>query len=252
MEKNELDLAMPYHNREITVIIPTLNEAEGVEPTIREIQKALNNVEILVIDGNSLDETPYISKRLGAKLVLQKGSGKGQAIAQAISHLSEHTKYVVIIDGDYTYPARHIPKMISILEKDPQVGMVTGDRFSPQKFSVHFKNVIFDPPFYFGNIFLKLAHWALNGIRMKDPLSGLRVIRYDVLKEFRPKARGFDIEVEINRYIKQIGVKNYELSIGYRQRLGKKKLRMPHGVLILARIVAMAVEDSLQNLRRQF
>jgi len=232
------------------VVIPTLNEAQGIKPTIKETREALNNVEILVVDGNSIDETQYISTHLGAKLILQRGSGKGQAIAQAISHLNEHTKYVVIIDGDYTYPARYIPEMINILEKNPRVGMVTGDRFSPQKFSIHFKNVIFDPPFYFGNIFLKLAHWVLNGIRMKDPLSGLRVIRYDAIKEFRPKARGFDIEVELNRYIKQIGAKTVELSIEYRQRMGKKKLRLKHGILIFARIMAMAVEDSLQYLKR--
>ena len=38
--------------------------------------------------------------------------------------------YVVITDADYTYPAEYVTEMIRILEENPHVGMVCGNRFN--------------------------------------------------------------------------------------------------------------------------
>ena len=72
---------------------------------------------------------------------------------------------------------------------------------------------------------------------MNDPLTGLRVIRYDLLKDWKPNSMGFDIEVELNCHIKRMGYDIVEMPIKYRLRLGKKKLGFRHGLEILKRII---------------
>jgi dolichol-phosphate mannosyltransferase len=68
----------------ILVIIPTLNEQWGLGPTIMEINHYLENPLVLVVDGHSIDSTRTVAKSLGAEVIFQKGSGKGDAIATAL------------------------------------------------------------------------------------------------------------------------------------------------------------------------
>jgi dolichol-phosphate mannosyltransferase len=84
---------------------------------------------------------------------------------------------------------------------------------------------------------LAFAHSILNGIDLKDPLTGLRVIRADVLRKWAIKSKGFDIEVELNHQVGKQGFGTIEVPIAYRERLGEKKLKMRHGASILKRIV---------------
>jgi len=235
----------------VSVIIPTLNEAPGIGATIQEIRRSLDNPGIIVIDANSIDGTSQIASRLGAKVIKQQGLGKGKAVAQALQCRDKNAKYLVLIDGDYTYPAEYIPKMISILEENQDVGMVTGERFSNPgrlEIPVHVKRLVTDP-YYFGNQALKLAHRIINRIKMKDPLTGLRVIRCCHIKNFQPKAESFDLEVEINHFMKRKGIKTFEIPIKYRLRLGEKKLQIKDGVQILMRMFIMTLEDIAWRLR---
>ena len=92
-------------------------------------------------------------------------------------------------------------------------------------------------PFFFGNRFIALVQWFLNGVRLSDPLTGLRVVRYDLLKDWTPLSKGFDIESELNCYIIKKGYRIIEVPINYRHRLGKKKLGFRHAFTILKRII---------------
>jgi rSAM/selenodomain-associated transferase 2 len=55
-------------NQQISVIIPTLNEVKTLPLTLKRIQTAIN-VEVIVVDGGSLDATVQLAKSLGAKVV---------------------------------------------------------------------------------------------------------------------------------------------------------------------------------------
>lgn len=83
---------------------------------------------VLVVDGNSCDQTVEIAKELGVDIFLQEG--KGDAISQAIRHIDENVEYVVLTDDDYTYPAEYVPEMINMLKANPEIGMVCGNRFN--------------------------------------------------------------------------------------------------------------------------
>ena len=225
------------NNDDIVVIIPTLNEAEGIGPTLAELRSVLEDPTFLVIDGNSVDGTAEIARKMGAEVYLQKGKGKGLAIAQVLEHVNSNARYIVFVDADYTYPAIYIPEMIRILDEDLSVGMVVGNRFN-SNFDV--KRSMLNA-YYFGNRLLALMHSLASGIDMKDPLSGLRVVRWSLLRNWRPKSRGFDVEAELNFYVAKKGYRIVEVPIEYRPRLGEKKLGLRHGFIILRRILTEAL-----------
>jgi dolichol-phosphate mannosyltransferase len=216
------------------VIVAALNEEEGIGPTLAEIKGCLDRPLCLVVDGRSVDGTAKIAEAMGAHVIFQKGSGKGDAIATALAHAQElNVKHVALTDADYTYPAEYLSRMISILEENPDVGMVCGNRFDKP-----FRLTGAGSSYYIGNRFLALMQHFVNGIRMRDPLTGLRVVRWGILKGWRPKSKGFDVEAELNYFVERKGYKIVEIPIHYRDRLGEKKLKMKHGFTILERILA--------------
>jgi dolichol-phosphate hexosyltransferase len=214
------------------VIIAALNEEEGIGLTITEMINVLGNPKVLVVDGKSTDRTIEIAKNLGAHIAFQDGLGKGDALAKALEHLDCTVDYVIITDADYTYPAEYIPEMIQILENNPEVGMVCGNRFHNQ-FDAKSQPEIF----YLGNKLIAFTHNMLNGIPLKDPLTGLRVVRAEILRDWKVRSKGFDIEVELNHHVERKGFTIKEVDIKYRKRLGEKKLRVGNSVEIFKRII---------------
>jgi glycosyltransferase involved in cell wall biosynthesis len=214
------------------VLMAALDEGNGIGCTLTELRQFLCNPKILVVDGNSRDHTAHVARSLGAKVIYQAGKGKGNAVAQAIKHVKEDFDFAVLIDADYTYPAEFIPPMIEILVENPDVGMVCGNRFNS-----HFDLRGMHNIFYLGNRTLAFAHNMLNGMDLHDPLTGLRVVRWEILKGWKPKSIGFDIEVELNHHVERQGYKIVEIPIAYRPRIGEKKLKLKHGITIFKRML---------------
>ena len=215
----------------IEVIIAALNEEEGIGLTITDLYTHLGYPHVLVVDGNSTDRTVEVAKNLGAEIVVQEGHGKGDALAKGLQHLSS-ADYVILTDADYTYPAEYVQEMTRVLDENPDVGMVCGNRFGEEVDKKAMRNA-----FHLGNRLLAFTHNALNGVQLKDPLTGLRVVRAEIFKDWKVKSKGFDIEVELNHHVERRGFTIVEIPIHYRARLGEKKLKMRHGATILKRIM---------------
>jgi dolichol-phosphate mannosyltransferase len=225
-------------NPSTEIIIAALNEEPGIGQTITELLDFVDTNRVIVVDGYSHDRTVEIAKNCGANILFQDGVGKGDAIAKALQNTHPATQYLVLTDADYTYPAKYVPEMIAILQQNPRVGMVCGDRFSEHIDSRTLKN-----SFRFGNRLLAAAHSLFNGVTMHDPLTGLRVIRAEILRGAGIKSKGFDVEVELNHRVEREGFEIVEVPIKYRKRLGEKKLKLSHGATILKRIL---IETALQ------
>jgi len=226
------------HRSNVSVVIATLNEEEGVGPTISELKKVLDNPYLVVVDGNSVDKTIEIAKNMGADVLLQEGKGKGDAMFQGFQNLSSKVPFVVFTDADYTYPAEYVPKMVEILEQNPDVGMVIGNRFKGE----HNLSKSITNPFYVGNRLLAFAQSVMNGVKLNDPLSGLRVVRSEILEGWKPKSKGFDVEAEMNLTVGRKGYRIVEIPIDYRIRLGEKKLKLRHGLRIMKRILVESLK----------
>ena len=228
--------------KSLLIIIAAFNEEEGIKHTLSEIAETLDNPMCLVIDGNSTDRTVQTARKMGAEIIIQDGIGKGNAISQALAHVDNNPQYVAFIDGDFTYPAGYISEMVKILDEKPKVGMVLGNRINHMLRTNAMKS-----PFHLGNRILALAQYIFNGVNLIDPLSGLRVVRWSIIKDWAPKAEGFDIEAEMNFHIEKKGYLIEELLIVYRKRLGPKKLGLKDGLPILRRILIDGIRSSFST-----
>jgi dolichol-phosphate mannosyltransferase len=214
---------------DLTVVIPTLNEAEAIGKVLNEVLSiGIPKENIMVVDGGSTDDTIEIVKSKRIRIIIQEGRGKADAIKTAIKYVK--TPYVLFMDGDYTYPAKYIPELYRKIKQG--YDLVIGARR-------YAKNV--QPLVYrLGNKILTKFFNTLFGVGLHDVLSGMYIIKTEVLKELMFETRNFGIESEIVAHVISTTRNVAEIPIEYRQRLGKKKLRVKHGFEILREMIRLA------------
>ncbi len=117
---------------DICVVIPTLNEAATIAQVIAGA--APYCAEILVIDGNSSDETAQIARDAGARVEVFAPRGKGLALIYALSLVKQ--PITVFIDADGSHDGADIPALAApILDKTAD--MTIGDRWSGGSDELH-------------------------------------------------------------------------------------------------------------------
>jgi dolichol-phosphate mannosyltransferase len=194
---------------DITIVIPTLNEAEAIGKVIDELkQEGYKN--ILIIDGYSKDGTPEIAKQKGAKVIYQHGKGKAGAIKTAIENIT--TPYILIMDGDYTYDPKDIKKMLPHANKYDEI---IGKRTNTENIPILHR---------LGNKIINYTFNLLLGTSLTDVCSGMYILKTETIKDAELKTTDFNIEVEIAAYMTNYG-KITEVPINYRKRIGKEKIR---------------------------
>ncbi len=216
---------------QLTVIVPTKNEEEAIGKVLDELLKVgIPAKNIIVVDGHSTDRTREIASSYNVKVVLQRGRGKADAVKQGIE-LSA-TPFVAIIDGDYTYPAKHIPEMLEKIAGNNDCGEIIGARLRGRE-NIPAVNRL-------GNWVLTRFFNLLFGSRLKDVLSGLYIVRRSLLDHILFETKGFSIEVEIAAHVIGSGYQVCEHPIEYRKRLGEKKLSIRHGFEIFRDIIRLS------------
>ncbi|MCS7108345.1 MAG: glycosyltransferase family 2 protein [Sulfolobales archaeon] len=211
----------------LTVIIPTLDEAEGIGLVIEEVLSlGISRDNVLVVDGGSKDGSVDIARSKGVRVIEQEGRGKAAAIATALKHIN--TSYVAVLDGDYTYPANYIPQLLNEALKgyDLVIGVRRGKLTQPIKYRV-------------GNYLLTKFFNLLFNTKLRDVLSGMYVVKTSRLRELNFEMEGFSIEAELVAHTASTAGKISEVPIDYRRRLGKKKLGVLHGFKIATDMIRL-------------
>ncbi|VVB54011.1 Glycosyltransferase AglJ [uncultured archaeon] len=197
------------NNEDICILIPTLNEGKTIAGLVREF-KSIGYPDILVIDGHSTDDTVSKAQNAGARVVLQSGTGKGQAISQAFHLLS--SKYIVMIDGDGTYLPEEINKLLEPIISG-QADHVIGNRFT------NYQTGAFTGLNLFGNRILNKIFGFAYGIWLNDILSGYRAFNYNSYKQIELNRTGFEVETEITVECVKKDLKIVEVPITYLARV---------------------------------
>ena len=99
----------------ISVIIPTLNEEAVIEQTLRSLRET-SEVEIIVVDGGSRDQTIKIARRYAE--TLSSGPGRGRQMNEGACHA--HGQFLLFLHADSILPARALSQIVNTL-KDPEV-----------------------------------------------------------------------------------------------------------------------------------
>ncbi len=213
----------------VVFIIPTLNEDKGIAKVIDHCRSLnIRNSSILVVDGNSSDRTVNIARQKNARVLIQKGRGKGAGLRQAVNSLKDQD-IVVMVDADGTYSLDNVSKMISFVEEN---NLVLGNRIF-DKNSITLLN-------RFGNCIFNLLATILYKKQIHDLLTGLRVFKAKTFKSLKLESNGFDIEAEMTLKALKQGVKIIEVPCKYKKRLGETKLNpLKDGFLILKRLLSI-------------
>ncbi len=110
-------------NKLISIIIPTYNGAKYIAQTIESIQKQNMNVEIIVIDDISTDNTVEIAKNMGC-IVFINDKHKGQVAAKNIGIQKSKGEYWLTIDQDDVLTENALAKLYAALEVDKNTHIV--------------------------------------------------------------------------------------------------------------------------------
>jgi glycosyltransferase involved in cell wall biosynthesis len=109
----------------VSVIIPTYNRARFVPSAVQSVlDQTFQNVEIIVVDDGSTDDTRRALEPFGKKIRCLVTENKGPAHARNIGMKAASGKYVAFLDSDDLYLPGKLEWEISFLEAHPEVGMV--------------------------------------------------------------------------------------------------------------------------------
>ncbi len=178
-----------------SIIIPTYNEADNIEPLLKEffssIDKTKFDVEVIIVDDNSPDGTGRIADQLSVRYPVQviHRSGKlglGSAVREGFARSKRDI--IGVMDADLSHDPRMINVFLGELEKGAD--LVIGSRFEE------------------GSVVEKWKWWRrlisetgvlitrfLTGV--KDPLSGYFVLRKKVIENVKLTSTGYKILLEI-------------------------------------------------------
>lgn len=201
----------------VSVVIPTKNE-EGLIGEIVDSVKSYG--EVLVIDGRSTDRTRAIAEAHGARVVLDGGKGKGQAIRQAFSEAT--TDIVVFIDADGSHDPKDIPALVAPIAAG-KADLVIGSRGKGGSDELHgtFSQFIR----YVGSQLIMLSINYRWGVRLSDSQNGFRAIRREVGLALDLRSNLTTIEQEMLMRALKLGYRVDEVaSHEYERRWGTSKV----------------------------
>jgi dolichol-phosphate mannosyltransferase len=215
-------------NIELTVIIPTFNEAANIGKLIDRLIKVLEekgprNFEILVVDDNSPDGTCLIVREKAVRdkrircLLRRKNRGLATAILRGIAWA--RGKYVVVLDADFQHPPEKVPELYwKAVETGADI--VVGSRYTKGGGIEGWSRLrlLMSKG---ANLVARL--FVPNMKRVSDPMSGFFLVRRDVVDLSRLTPRGYKVLMEI--IAKTDNARIVEVPYTFRQRAwGKSKL----------------------------
>ncbi len=119
---------------EISLIVPTLNEAANLTPLAERIDAALRGrrYELLIVDDNSRDNTPQVceelSKRFPLRLITRTQPKDGLSGAVLHGMAEARGDILVVMDADLQHPPEKIPEVVAPLIED-RADFVIGSRY---------------------------------------------------------------------------------------------------------------------------
>jgi glycosyltransferase involved in cell wall biosynthesis len=203
-----------YKDLRITVIIPCLNEEQGIEKVLRRTPEFVD--QVIVVDNGSTDRTSDVARSLGAEVIREDVRGYGRAYKTGFSKATGDI--IVTLDGDHSYPPDAISYLIEAF-LHLEVDFLNASRFPVRdRRAMSFKHK-------FGNFVLSLAMSILFFRWVADSQSGMWVFRRSILAEMKLDSDGMAFSEEIKiEALRSSKIRFEEIPVQYSSRLGEIKL----------------------------
>ncbi len=204
---------------ELSVVIPCLNEAEGIAvvvgKAIRTMEREGISGEVVVADNGSTDGSPAIAEAAGARVVHEPRRGYGSAYQAGFT--AARGEYILMGDGDDTYDFTQIDRFVGPLREGAD--LVIGNRMAgiqPGAMSWLHRRV--GNPLLTGvlNLFFRTG--------VSDAHCGMRAFRRDLLPALDLRATGMEFASEHVIRSAKLGLEIREIEIDYHPRKGESKL----------------------------
>ncbi|WP_298254046.1 glycosyltransferase family 2 protein [Bradyrhizobium sp.] len=189
----------------VAVLVPCFNEEAAVATVIADFRKALPAAAVYVYDNNSTDRTASVARDAGAVVRSERRQGKGHVVRRMFADVD--ADIYVLVDGDATYDAASIPKMIEMLASEC-LDMVVGLRVDQAQ-------AAWRPGHRTGNWLLTGFLASMFGKAFQDILSGYRVFSRRFVKSFPVLSDGFEIETELSVHALELALPTAEIETPY-------------------------------------
>jgi len=217
------DVLLPANSEStpaVSIVLPTLNEEDGIAECINRIVAALESMGIqgeIIISDSSTDRTPEIARAKGAIVVEPDQPGYGYAYQYAFDRC--RSEYIAMGDADTTYDFKELPKLYShVANGDADIAM--GSRLEGEIKPGAMPNL----HQYVGNPLLTAFLNAFYDTDVTDAHSGMRVMTRDALEEMELTTTGMEFASEM---IMEAGASDLTIAeepITYHERTGEATL----------------------------
>lgn len=221
--------------KKIAILIPCYNEELTIKKVINDFREQLPEADIYVYNNNSQDKTEEIARENGAIVINEYKIGKGNVVRSQFRDIE--ADIYVMVDGDDTYPAESVHKLIEPVIKN-EADMCIGDRLSNGTYKE--KNT---RPFHsFGNNLVKNAINFLFKSNLKDIMTGYRAFSKRFVKNIPILSSNFEVETEMTMYALDKKYIIKEIPITYRERpegSNSKVNTLIDGIRVIIMIIRM-------------
>ena len=218
-----------YKGLKLTVIIPCLNEEQGIERVLGRMPDFVD--EVIVVDNGSTDRTGEVARSFGAYVIREDVRGYGRSYKRGFAYATGDV--IVTLDGDHSYPVDGLSYLLEAF-LHLEVDFLNASRFPVRDpHAMSFKHKV-------GNLILSLAMSLLFFRWVRDSQSGMWVFRRSILEGMVLESDGMAFSEEIKvEALRNPRIRFGEISILYSSRLGEVKLNPwrdgVHNLLFLAR-----------------
>lgn len=228
----------------LSIVVPAYNEEEGISEVLKRIDRVagdllkkradVSEIEILVINDGSTDETEA-KARIGARTrIITHASNKGYGAALKTGFFQSKGDVIVFLDADGTYPPEHLENLCDpVLQglADITVATRSGQGTDGMSFARRVGNLLF----------ARFLSWIAER-PVSDSASGMRAFRKSILPYLLPLPDGLDFIAGLSTRALHESLRVLEIPIPYARRCGHSKLSIvKDGVRFLKTFVTTAV-----------
>jgi glycosyltransferase involved in cell wall biosynthesis len=232
----------------LSVVMPCYNESATVSDIVEAVLAASVVGELIIVDDCSTDGTTGLLQQLDDPRVrvvhheINRGKGAALRTGFALATLP----YVIVQDADLEYDPEEYELVIGPLVQG-KADVVYGSRFMggrPHRV-LYFWH-------YVGNKILTTASNMATNLNLTDMETCFKAFRLDAIRRIEIEEERFGVEPEITAKIAQLGLRVYEVGIGYdgRTYADGKKIGWRDGVRAMFVIVAYSGPGTKLGIKR--